>query len=463
MARTLSTIPACLVGAALGMTACDKPPERDLQFENQADGYLFVNVDPPRKASIAHRGFLQIDADETIVRYGSADVAPLPGGRQQDTLAFIADPILAWEDSVVTELPTLTSPGVGVSWYRAGGCSNAPNSLPCPIKHASVALACTDFGPAAECSKGSVADETQAFFTYDRGACAKRIAVGGAVLQKLVDDATQTMHDQVADADPGMASTESHQHAGAQSAIWQAEHGVSAEGGFQVNLRMDVHTTGITWKPYPVVVNYDADANVSGRFRWALHDGLLGVDVLGTHTISANDDTDLYFFFNWDKPISSDLIDGLESDIPAAIKDAARLLQTVEIPNLSNEPVACRSADECADPTNAANASLVLGMSQSPLLGASERAALGSLIRQPSEWVCEKTCKMLVRGVRVNTYPDSVEIVFREAGAFPMVRESAVEAVLRATGDASDMCDPPTPGLKSIRGFQRKAKDRVYD
>jgi len=233
---------------------------------------------------------------------------------------------------------------------------------------------------------------------------------------------------------------------------------------------MDVHTTGVTYSDFcgfdcwPIYVNYDADGNVNGRFRWAIQeDGVLGAEVVSTHTISASDDTDLYGIFNWSKPIAGDMIDGLKNDVPDDIHEEARSTQLAEIPNLSGKPVTCDAAADCV--SNDAAATLVLAVQASDLVTKPQKSALVEIVDDPSEWVCEKntevgakTCRILLRAKRVNVYPDSVELVFREAGGLPISRETVVELAA-----PEQMCDKPQHREKLIEHFQRKKKDRVYD
>lgn len=195
-----------------------------------------------------------------------------------------------------------------------------------------------------------------------------------------------------------------------------------------------------------------------------MNDGVLGVHLLSTSILSAYDDTDIYLFFDHDKPVYQDLIDDLTDDIPTEISEQARAKQLVEITNAAGEPTPCDSAEACADDHSEARGALAGAVFLSGELGKIAKNLLVVLLRNPSEWVCEGTCKMLLRAQRVNVYPDSVELVFREGGVYPISRETAVELASKLSLDNPNaMCDASSHGSKLIQSFQRKTKNRVYD
>lgn len=238
--------------------------DQDLQLVQQSNSLRFVNVSPPPSVTETRSGFLAVTTDDVELRYGS-----LRGGRQQDTLTFVSDPSAIWETGLNAPLPDLGSRGVGVSWT---GCEQQTCAA---REYAEVDLACADYYwsgiGAAACALTDAPPPVVAYYSYDRGGCSKRLPTGD-VMQDIADTATQVMYDEVADADPGLASTESHQHAGAQTAIW-TENGLTGVGGFQVNLKLDVNVTGII--DYyggfiPVYGDYEANGHVTGRYRWTM-------------------------------------------------------------------------------------------------------------------------------------------------------------------------------------------------
>ncbi len=393
---------------------------------------------------------LKYPVQGTTLKYGSTR-----GSRQQDTLVFVDDPGLAWAAGAGSELPPYTSQGVGLSWSGCGsvGCDDT--------RDVARTLTCNDFHPFLECSADVV---TEAYYTYDRGACSKRVDTR-ELLQELVSEATQTMYDKVEDGDPGLAYTESDQTAQAQTGIWQAPESTQARGGLQLNLKLDVHTTGITsrcWYCWPLVINYDANASASARYEWGLSDGILSLSPLRIDLLEDDNDTDIYVLFDYDQPLGDELVDALGGSVPDEVHSKAADVQTVEIPDTDEQPWACESAADCTNPLEGPGAALSLAIAFSGL-PPDTRAALKALIQQPDEWLCEETCKMRVRAKRVNVYPGAVELVFRDAGAYPITRETAIELALRLTGNTSAMCDAPNHGQRLSAGFVHESKTRTYD
>lgn len=437
-------------------------------MEDETSGFLFVNEDPTQRLGWGRTGLAAINVTNVTLRYGSS-----VGGRQQDTLLFVDDPFQAWEDAVDASLPALTARGVGVSWARGLCQRGGVPTTACPDRrYVSVEFTAGDFCvPGTDAKFCPILARARAYTTHDRGACSKRVDAG-EILKKLVDQVTKEMYDQVEEGDPGLASTESDQHAGAQTAVWQDAGTLAAVGGFQLNLALDVGTTGWTWDP-PGYINYYASGNVAGRYQWVLqsgqsekfgaYQGVLGVKLLNTHVLGQYDDGD-WWFWGFDKPIAGDLADALGDEIPAAIVGEGLARQIVEIPGLDEKPVACTSAAACANPkTSSASGALLIAIEAANLISEDEEDDLKEVVKDPAEWICDKTCKMQLRGQRVNVYPDSVELVFREAGGFPITRESALEMALRKLGDEAKMCDSPTRGQKLNRRFQRRTRDRIYD
>lgn len=378
---------------------------------------------------------------------------------------FIQDPTALWESGADVALPPLGTRGVGVSW---DGCKDAT----CADRdHAEVELACADYLPTVGINLCNILpDETRAYYSYDRGGCSQRVPLSD-ILDALVKTAVAKMKQTVAEGDPDLASVESHQRAYAQSAIWQGS-GVTAEGGFQANLSLDVGVTGIVdYECYagfclPIYANWDADGNVSGRFKWVLDGGVLGVELLSTRLISASDDADVWLFFDKEKTIWEDLEQGLKVDVPEAIENEALARQVVEIPDTSGNAVPCDTVEFCASIDSGARAALALGIFASAL-SQIQKNLIRQVIEKPSEWIREDTCKMLIRGKRVNVYPDSIELVFREGGEYPVVRESAVElaadVLSKLRGTPHAMCDGPAHGKKLRLPFVRRTHSDVYD
>lgn len=397
----------------------------------------------------------------TKVQYGST-----AGNRQQDTLVFIENPTEVWERAKSAERIAVTPPGVGVSW---SGCEQDS----CTDKRdVSATLSCAEFRGAGVCKDGNSEVLARAYFSYDRGACSKRMFTS-ELLQTLVDEATQEMRDEVAEGDPGLAWTESYQYASAQTAIWGLEEN-QARGGFQLNFKLDISTTGFTFTgpcPFclPIWFDYDAAASVTGRYEWYVNgEGVVSVRRVGGRTHRDFDSGSVYFLFGLDRPLGEKLEKALVEDVPAGLAERARALQIREIPKLNGKgPYECSAPSDCAE-RGGALTTLDVGVLASPIENA-EADPIREELKRHDQWICDracdgclKTCKMLVRAKRVNVYPDSVELVFREAGGYPAVRESAIELTLGLAGSRNELCDLPTRG-KIARGFTSVSQERSYD
>jgi len=327
----------------------------------------------------------------------------------------------------------------------------------------------------------------------------------------------------------GLVSVEAHAHADVQTAIWTEDSGdpafLSAAGGFQVDVHADIGATGeveeiACWNgicvPIFVFVDRSAYANVYGRYRWRIEGtirdpgvddrGILTVEPLDVTTRSGKDNLAGWFISYSPLPspqgpyrfpneqLHRKIQWELRETLPGEVKKGAAEEQVREIPTImrvgrnfvEGVPVPCNTEVDCANApglvgrTPGSEGSLelaILGLPQVVPELAGNEASFRAIINDPSEWRCEatksdvnKTCRMLVRGKRVNVYPDSVEIVFREAGDWPITRETLIEGLLLLADKyggtnlrAQRMCDAPEHGKESLRAFVRKAQDTVYD